>query len=1134
MTSIQELEHSAAIMMAPPNAVTHQQRQSAEQVFLNFRRSKSPYLACRQILEQSKNDYLLFQAASTIKEAILCEWTILEKADVESLRSFLLTFVTHKQGVQKYVKEQVLQVVAVICKRSIVEDSHIIQESLLKDVTQLMTSNNRGMQILGSMILRALLNEFAFHTRSCDIGLSWEFHIQCKKSFEVQDLQQIFMLVVQSMQQFLATELNQLSAQDISALVHLSSLAEQILSWDFSKFGHRKKLVSGEAAAVILFRPGTSWRELIFDPALVGLFCKLQLKMQANDEICHHCGQCLIQLASLCGEVFQDTLSQTQYISNFMEGFLQISKSLEMNGQAALCLGSIVNRLLCVFPIYAIKALPVDTLRLFGESMTDLTCSFLQAVAKEEELNTEDTSFIEAVEQFLEGWASLLEYSGLFPKGIFSDSATKILNCYVQCHLAAPDGLRGTFSHQVDNGIHLDEICDLDSDDRELFVDQLCTIGSFGRLIPDHALNLLTKLLETRVDQFEKYLSAIKYSTGPLSSGFSGMDNLYEDLHWLLLISGYFLADDGNGEKPLIPKEIISYSSSLESHVDVQATFQCLCSSQIQGDANSIQDYSRVDPVVRLVSVIFRLADLEKHALGSGLSELLSPQVGRSIVWCLRHWAKSYLLPDEKDYEKLSVSLMSVFGPCTDGGKWALGFLLDKVRTNLSGWSAESQIVEDAALLLLSLVDSKNRAEVAISFDSLWLLAQEHMSKTSVLHELPPEVLRYLTQALVLAGSVGDDTTARKKYLDQLLRTLQSHFLGTCHQPDFTKLSQKEPVRSQMQCLLESFRGTALAANRHNASTLFNYLLPVLSNCVPLVNVYQNCPEVVFLVLELFVDVVDSQIAYIEERELPRLYEVCMGLVQTYGKCNLGKISEESLAEEEQLNDLLLLIKLLSSLLSKDSLDFGSGEDQKVTPSDVAFYGLHIIIPLMSPEVLKFPTLCTEFFKLTTYVCEMYPEKMSALPDELFKSLMASLEVGLTNYGADVTKMSLEALSSLATYCFEEAQKNVRVPIHEVLQHFLKTLFDMLLLKSFDMDLLQPAAEAFLALICCHQMYYTELVRNLLAQQTDRVLGQRLLDAFNQLTPSNMKLSLDRLNKMQFRKSLDLFLRSVKGFLCVK
>ena len=126
-------------------------------------------------------------------------------------------------------------------------------------------------------------------------------------------------------------------------------------------------------------------------------------------------------------------------------------------------------------------------------------------------------------------------------------------------------------------------------------------------------------------------------------------------------------------------------------------------------DSNSVLDHSRVDTVVRLVSVIFRLANLEKLALGLGLSELLSPQVGRTIVWCLRHWAKSYLLPDEKEYDQLSVTLTSVFGPGTDGGKWTLGFLLDKVRTNLSGWSAESQIVEDAALLLLSLVNGKNR-----------------------------------------------------------------------------------------------------------------------------------------------------------------------------------------------------------------------------------------------------------------------------------------------------------------------------------------------------------------------------------------------------------------------------------------
>ena len=69
---------------------------------------------------------------------------------------------------------------------------------------------------------------------------------------------------------------------------------------------------------------------------------------------------------------------------------------------------------------------------------------------------------------------------------------------------------------------------------------------------------------------------------GSISSELSSVDNLFEDLHWLLLISGYLLADESNGETPLIPQEIISYSSSLKSQVDIQATFQTLCASQNQ------------------------------------------------------------------------------------------------------------------------------------------------------------------------------------------------------------------------------------------------------------------------------------------------------------------------------------------------------------------------------------------------------------------------------------------------------------------------------------------------------------------------------------------------------------------------
>lgn len=54
---------------------------------------------------------------------------------------------------------------------------------------------------------------------------------------KVQGLRQIFTLVVQSLQQqFLHTDLNLLSREDILALLSLVSLAEQILSWDFSLY----------------------------------------------------------------------------------------------------------------------------------------------------------------------------------------------------------------------------------------------------------------------------------------------------------------------------------------------------------------------------------------------------------------------------------------------------------------------------------------------------------------------------------------------------------------------------------------------------------------------------------------------------------------------------------------------------------------------------------------------------------------------------------------------------------------------------------------------------------------------------------------------------------------------------------
>ena len=58
---------------------------------------------------------------------------------------------------------------------------------------------------------------------------------------------------------------------------------------------------------------------------------------------------------------------------------------------------------------------------------------------------------------------------------------------------------------------------------------------------------------------------------------------------------------------------------------------------------------------------------------------------------------------------QISSSLVRTFGKDTDGGQWMVSYLIDKILSNLVGWSSEAKVLEDTLELLLSLVDKKDR-----------------------------------------------------------------------------------------------------------------------------------------------------------------------------------------------------------------------------------------------------------------------------------------------------------------------------------------------------------------------------------------------------------------------------------------
>lgn len=55
----------------------------------------------------------------------------------------------------------------------------------------------------------------------------------------------------------------------------------------------------------------------------------------------------------------------------------------------------------------------------------------------------------------------------------------------------------------------------------------------------------------------------------------------------------------------------------------------------------------------RLLSAVLRVSEVESRAIRADLTHLLSPQMGKDIVWFLKRWAKTYLLVDEKLYDQV-------------------------------------------------------------------------------------------------------------------------------------------------------------------------------------------------------------------------------------------------------------------------------------------------------------------------------------------------------------------------------------------------------------------------------------------------------------------------------------------------
>lgn len=265
-----------------------------------------------------------------------------------------------------------------------------------------------------------------------------------------------------------------------------------------------------------------------------------------------------------------------------------------------------------------------------------------------------------------------------------------------------------------------------------------------------------------------------------------------------------------------------------------------------------------------------------------------------------------------------------------------------------------------------------------------------------------------------------------------------------------------------------------------------------------------------------------------------RLYESACAAIQAYAKSNAGRFSAECLAEDDNLEDLALVLDLLTFILSKDFIDFGSHNehpDFTYAASDVSLFGLNFIMPLMTMDKLKFPPLCAQYYKLLVLIHDIYPEKISKLPQDLLSTLLETVRIGLTSFGTDIVQACLDFIAGMGTYISKHGMINS--VCGEGLRPFLKIILDLILGRQISPDITNSAGCCLFTLICCYPDDYRMLVESLIQMQADPLNKERLTVAFNNLL-TNVVLTCDRLPKLKFRDNFDKFITNVQGFLLVK
>ena len=558
----------------------------------------------------------------------------------------------------------------------------------------------------------------------------------------------------------------------------------------------------------------------------------------------------------------------------------------------------------------------------------------------------------------------------------------------------------------------------------------------------------------------------------------------------------------------------------------------------------------------------------------------LSPLLAKTMLSFFTRFAPAYILPSVCDYD-------SSRGGSGDGGilaTWTnkqtcdqmVSFNLTLSLHYLCYWPQENQVQDGTAEMLLLLAKrGKNVRQLLTNAQSMEHLVNLHVHTASLIHStnqniphniglsvdmmmgykrLPYKYRSQMLSVILIACSEINDTKS-ESFFNATLQSVQNSFYALINAMETNSVKHDDINTKEMVCLcIELFNGVARSSEMAHPERAPIFLTPSLSKLSDLMVYYAADITICEVLLRLFRNYTEQFIAMLNRDQCLTVFKSSADLLKRYSttqcssrvihKATSNSSTEIDLEEEQSYNDILCAIQLLLNLGAKDFIDTFSSETsgkgiESGEVTNVIFFGLQQILPLMTQGLLNFPTLCKVYFSLVGFMMDSYSIKVGTLPFDLFNGLLESLLFGMSHVDSSVSKSSLEGIAALAREQIESQALNTHLSHNPaIFDNCCLRLLKEVIFQGIVWDRLEAAGMALLPCAAVDINRFANVVHSL-SHHLDIEKQQRLQAAFQRLMQPDVVSKVangnygGRNNRLRFKKDFEVFVKEIHSAVLV-